>query len=66
MSDNVGVQLEDEVSIYMYVDGACRNNGQTEAKGGWGFYWGDGHPMNCSEVLLGEKQTNNRRKCLRP
>ena len=58
MSDNVGVQLEDEVSIY--VDGACRNNGQTEAKGGCGVYWGDGHPMNCSEVLLGEKQTNNR------
>ena len=44
----------------IYVDGACRNNGQTEAKGGCGVYWGDGHPMNCSDVLLGEKQTNNR------
>ena len=58
MSNDVGVQMEDDVLIY--VDGACRNNGQSEAKGGCGVYWGNCHPFNCSETLLGDKQTNNR------
>ena len=44
----------------IYVDGACRNNGQVDAKGGCGVYWGEFHPMNCYEPLTGEKQTNNR------
>ena len=56
--DDVGVQMDDETIIY--VDGACRNNGQSEAKVGCCVYWGDCHPVNCSETLLGEKQTNNR------
>ena len=58
MSGDVDTESDDGVLIY--VDGACRNNGQSEAKGGCGVYWGDYHPLNCSEILLGEKQTNNR------
>ena len=61
MSDDVSAQMKEEVP---YVDGSCRNNGQSEARGGCGVYWGDFHPMNCSEMLLSEKQTHNR-KCLR-
>ena len=54
------VETESDDGVLIYVDGACRNNGQSEAKGGCGVYWDDYHPLNCSEVLLGEKQTNNR------
>ena len=44
----------------IYVDGACRNNGHNNPQGGCGAYWGPFHPMNCSEKLQGDKQTNNR------
>lgn len=46
--------------IDVYVDGACRNNGQQNPQGGCGVYWGEYHPLNTSEYLKGEKQTNNR------
>lgn len=41
--------------VVVYVDRACRNNGQSDAKGGCGVYWGENHDMNCSEILMGEK-----------
>ena len=44
----------------IYVDGACRNNGQDNPQGGCGIYWGEYHPLNTLEYLTGEKQTNNR------
>ena len=43
----------------VYVDGACKNNGQSNAKGGCGIFWGHFHPLNTSEQLLGGKQSNN-------
>ena len=43
-----------------YVDGACKNNGQADSRGGCGVFWGEKHELNCSEPLYGEKQTNNR------
>ena len=58
MQDGIDSLLSYDTVIY--VDGACRNNGQVEAKGGCGVYWGEFHPMNCFEPLTGEKQTNNR------
>lgn len=58
MQDGVDSLLCSDTVIY--VDGACRNNGQADAKGGCGVYWGEFHPMNCFEPLTGEKQTNNR------
>ena len=44
----------------IYVDGACRNNGQDNPQGGCGIYWGEYHPLNTREYLIGDKQTNNR------
>ena len=49
-----------EPDVVVYVDGACKNNGQADPKGGCGVFWGDDHELNCSESLLGERQTNNR------
>ena len=46
--------------ISVFVDGACRNNGQENPQGGCGVYWGEESPLNISECLIGEKQTNNR------
>lgn len=46
--------------ISVFVDGACRNNGQENPQGGCGVYWGEENQHNTSEFLLGEKQTNNR------
>ena len=50
--------MDDFVSVF--VDGACRNNGQEDPQGGCGVFWGDENPLNVSEYLVGEKQTNNR------
>ncbi|CAC5378584.1 rnhA [Mytilus coruscus] len=43
----------------VYVDGACKNNGQTSAIGGCGVFWEHFHPLNESECLEGSKQSNN-------
>ena len=50
--------MDDFVSVF--VDGACRNNGQEDPQGGCGVYWSDENPLNVIEYLIGEKQTNNR------
>lgn len=52
--------MADSVELDVYVDGACRNNGQQNPQGGCGVYWGEYHPLNTSEYLVGDKQTNNR------
>ena len=46
--------------IEIFVDGACRNNGHNNPQAGCGVYWGPSHPLNCAEMLIGDKQTNNR------
>ena len=50
--------MADFVEPDVYVDGACRNNGQQNPQGGCGVYWGEYHPLNTSEYLIGDKQTN--------
>jgi ribonuclease HI len=44
------------------IDGACVNNGVSDAVGGVGVYWGPDHHMNLSRRLPDESQqpTNNR------
>ena len=42
----------------VYVDGACLRNGQPGASAGVGVFWGNGHRLNLSEVVDGEKHTN--------
>ena len=46
--------------VVVYVDKACKNNGQADSRGGCGVFWGENYDLNCSEPLLGDKQTNNR------
>ena len=52
--------MTDFAELDVFVDGACRNNGQQNPQGGCGVYWGEYHPLNTSEYLIGDKQTNNR------
>ena len=44
----------------VFVDGACQNNGQQNPQGGCGVYWGEYHPLNTSEYLIGDKQSSNK------
>lgn len=46
--------------VDVFVDGACRNNGHNNPQAGCGVYWGPFHPLNWSETLKGDRQTNNR------
>ena len=43
----------------VYTDGACPNNGRGAAKAGIGVWWGEGHVLNVSRRVVGDKQTNN-------
>ena len=52
--------LQESSAATIYVDGACKNNGRSNPKAGCGLYWGEYHPLNCSETLAGDNQTNNR------
>jgi ribonuclease HI len=44
----------------VYVDGACLNNGKSNAKSGIGIYFGKNDIRNVSASLKYGKQTNNR------
>ena len=44
--------------IKVFTDGACSNNGKTNAKAGIGIYFGKDDSRNVSERIIG-KQTNN-------
>lgn len=46
------------MEINVYTDGACSNNGRSNAKAGLGIYFGENDPRNSSERIIG-KQTNN-------
>ena len=43
---------------YVYTDGSCIHNGKTNARAGYGIYFGPGDPRNVSKRVDG-KQTNN-------
>lgn len=43
--------------IYVYTDGACHNNGKSNAKAGYGIYFTDNDTRNKSKKIKG-KQTN--------
>ena len=51
---------EYEADITVYTDGACSNNGQPNAKGGIGVFFGKNDPRNISRPLETYlNQTNN-------
>ncbi len=51
-------ETEEQEPIYVYTDGACSNNGRTNARAGFGVYFGKDDPRNVSESYNGP-QTNN-------
>ena len=51
-------ETEEEEPIYVYTDGACTNNGRSNARAGFGVYFGKDDPRNVSEAYNGP-QTNN-------
>ncbi len=46
--------------LIVYTDGACTGNGKANPIAGVGAYFGPNDPRNISELLPGEKQTNQR------
>jgi ribonuclease HI len=52
--------IEDEFTpdYYVYTDGACSNNGSSDAQAGIGIFFGIDDPRNVSKKVIG-KQTNN-------
>jgi ribonuclease HI len=46
-------------AVVVYTDGACPKNGTSQARAGYGVYFGEADPRNISSRLRG-KQTNNR------
>lgn len=55
------VQLSATAPV-IYADGACSDNGQPDAQGGIGIYWGADHEKNvsCRIPMDGDRPTNNR------
>lgn len=47
-------------NIIIFVDGACSNNGKSNAKGGFGIYFPNGELENKSENFTLSPITNNR------
>lgn len=46
------------MSLNVYIDGACSNNGQSNARAGYGVYFGEDDPRNACGRVIG-KQSNN-------
>lgn len=44
--------------VVVYTDGACENNGKSNAKAGIGVWFSDNHPLNVSKPVNG-RATNN-------
>jgi len=52
-----------DIDYYVYVDGACSNNGKPNAKAGIGIYFKEDDERNLSKRVIG-KQTNNTAELL--
>jgi ribonuclease HI len=55
--------LSNNKPINIYTDGACTNNGKTDARAGFGIWFGENDDRNTSESFTGQ-QTNNRAELL--
>ena len=53
---------EQRANVYrVYIDGSCIRSGASTAQAGYGLYWGDQHPWNCSNPLPQDgTATNNK------
>lgn len=45
MEDNDGY-------VHVYTDGSCENNGRPNAIAGYGVYFGEGHPLYVSILII--------------
>ena len=43
---------------WVYVDGACINNGRRDAAAGYGVWFGNNNGLNVSRVVSGDKHSN--------
>ena len=50
---------ENVYDIIVYTDGACSRNGTKNATAGYGIYFSENNPLNCSVRLTTGKLTNN-------
>ena len=50
---------ENVYDIIVYTDGACSRNGTKHATAGYGIYFSENNPLNCSVRLTTGKLTNN-------
>lgn len=57
-NENTKECAETDVTVYVYTDGACSNNGKRNALAGIGIFFGVGDSRNVSRRIEG-KQTNN-------
>lgn len=53
-----GFLVDDDGYVNVYTDGACSSNGFRGARAGIGVWFGDNHPLNVSEPVVG-RATNN-------
>lgn len=51
--------LDNCENVVVYTNGACFNNGRSNARTGYGVYFGPNNTLNISETLEGQ-QTNQR------
>ncbi|XP_068968714.1 ribonuclease H1 [Bombus flavifrons] len=51
--------VDDNGFVNVYTDGACTANGRKNAKAGIGVWFGDNHPLNVSEAVVGRATNNN-------
>lgn len=58
LAPNHGFIVNSEGYVEVYTDGACEKNGKKGAKAGVGVWFGDSHPLNISEPVVG-RPTNN-------
>lgn len=57
-SPNTDFITDKDGYVNVYTDGACSSNGFQGAKAGVGVWFGDNHPLNVSEPVVG-RATNN-------
>lgn len=67
-SENEGVDVQIDQNIEhqdtiptVYIDGSCIRNGASTAQAGYGLFWGDQHPWNCSHLLPQDSAATNNK-----
>ncbi|XP_033341720.2 ribonuclease H1 isoform X2 [Megalopta genalis] len=51
--------IDDDGYVNVYTDGACSSNGYKNAQAGLGVWFGQDHPLNVSQPVVGRATNNN-------